>query len=197
LQQIIRYLQSRVQHGLLLQNSMLVLGWMTSFKLAWIKWNLESVSVNLPPAPFIIRSHTFCPLYPLPPILLLYPRENGEFGGTGREWRYHSDVSVRPSTSQYGINIATTGVRCSFQHHCYVAPCISCLSLLLPIDFHICVCKTGHQQCQATRLMETLLKTAYFVLELILGLFYVFNNWDYIEWWDHGGTVVKMLCYKS
>jgi len=45
--------------------------------------------------------------------------------------------SVRPSTSQYGINIVTTGARCSFQHHCYVAPCISCLSLWLLIHFHI------------------------------------------------------------
>jgi len=58
--------------------------------------------------------------------------------------------SVRPSTSQYGINIATTGERCSFQHHCYVAPCISCLSLLLLVQFHIRVCKTRHPQCQAT-----------------------------------------------
>ena len=124
----------------------------------------------------------FLSILPPPPILLLYPRENGEFGGTGCEWRYHSDVSVRPSTSQYGINIATTGARCSFQHHCYVAPCISCLSLLLLINFHICVCKTRHPQCQATRLMENFLKTAYFVMELTLPLFDAFNSWDYIEW---------------
>ena len=102
--------------------------------------------------------------------------------------------SVCPSTSQYGINIATTGVRCSFQHHCYVAPCISCLSLLLLVHFHICVCKTRHPQCQASRPMETLFKTAYFVLELTLGLFDVFNSWVYIEWWDRGGKVVNRLC---
>jgi hypothetical protein len=118
----------------------------------------------------------FLSILPPHPILLLYPRENGEFGGTGREWRYHSDVSVRPSTSQCGINIATTGVRCSFQHHSYVAPCISCLSLLLLIHFHIRLCKTRHPQYQATRLMETFLKTAYFVMELNLGLFDVFNS---------------------
>lgn len=94
------YSHSWVQRRLLLQNAMLILGWMTRHKLARINYSLKFVRVNLPPAPFIICSHIFCPFYPptpSPPILLLYPRENGEFGGTGREWRYHSDVSVRPS----------------------------------------------------------------------------------------------------
>ena len=56
-------------------------------------WNL-SASISHPhPLQF---AHTISVHFtPSTAILLLYPRENGEFGGTGREWRYHSDVSVR------------------------------------------------------------------------------------------------------
>ena len=132
-----------VQHGMLPQNAM------TRFKLVRIKYSLKSVRVNLPPAPFIIRSHIFCPFYlpHFPPPQYFCYIQKKMVNSVGRDVRgvtIATCPSVRPSTSQYGINIATTGVRCSFQHHCYVAPCISCLSLLFLIHFNICVCKKQH-----------------------------------------------------
>ena len=84
---------------------------------------------------------------PLPPPQYFCYIQKKMVNSVGRDVRgvtIATCPSVRPSTSQYGINIATTGVRCSFQHHCYVAPCISCLSLLFLIHFNICVCKKQH-----------------------------------------------------